>query len=159
MATHPSILAWKIPWKEEPGRLQAMGSQRVGHDWVTSLSLSCPRNRFKNREWIWGPLQTQEEKEGGASLTRAPGQWKNADETLLCQRLPLWLRGYLCGSEVNVSASNAGDLGLIPGSGRSPGEGNGKLLQYSCPENSMNRKVWWAAVHDGLKSSQTRISD
>ena len=40
MATHSSTLAWRIPWKEEPGRLQSMGSQRVGHDWVTSLSLS-----------------------------------------------------------------------------------------------------------------------
>ena len=40
MAAHSSTLAWKIPWMEEPGRLQPMGSQRVGHDWVTSLSLS-----------------------------------------------------------------------------------------------------------------------
>ena len=40
MATHSSTLAWKILWVEEPGRLQFMGSQRVGHDWVTSLSLS-----------------------------------------------------------------------------------------------------------------------
>ena len=39
MATHSSTLAWKIPWTEEPGRLQSMGSLRVGHDWVTSLSL------------------------------------------------------------------------------------------------------------------------
>ena len=39
MAPHPSTLAWKIPWMEEPGRLQSMGSLRVGHDWVTSLSL------------------------------------------------------------------------------------------------------------------------
>ena len=39
MATHSSTLAWKIPWTEEPGRLQSMGSRRVGHDWVTSLSL------------------------------------------------------------------------------------------------------------------------
>ena len=38
MATHSSTLAWKTPWTEEPGRLQTMGSQRVGHDWVTSLS-------------------------------------------------------------------------------------------------------------------------
>ena len=38
MATHSSILAWKIPWTDEPGRLPSMGSQRVGHDWVTSLS-------------------------------------------------------------------------------------------------------------------------
>ena len=43
MAPHSSTLAWKIPWMEEPGRLQSMGSWRVGHDWVTSLSLftSC----------------------------------------------------------------------------------------------------------------------
>ena len=40
MATHSNTLAWKIPWTEEPGRLQSMGLQRVGHDWVTSLSLS-----------------------------------------------------------------------------------------------------------------------
>ena len=39
--THSSTLAWKIPWTEEPGRLQSMGSLRVGHDWATSLSLSC----------------------------------------------------------------------------------------------------------------------
>ena len=41
MAPHSSTLAWKIPWMEEPGRLQSMGSLRVGHNWVTSLSLSC----------------------------------------------------------------------------------------------------------------------
>ena len=40
IATHSSILAWRIPWTEEPGRLQSTGSQRVGHDWATSLSLS-----------------------------------------------------------------------------------------------------------------------
>ena len=40
MATHSSTLAWKIPWTEEPGRLQSMGSQRVGLDWVTSLSFT-----------------------------------------------------------------------------------------------------------------------
>ena len=41
MAPHSSTLAWKIPWAEEPGRLQSMGSRRVGHDWATSLSLLC----------------------------------------------------------------------------------------------------------------------
>jgi len=45
------------------------------------------------------------------------------------------------------SASNAGDRGLIPGSGRSSGEGNGNPLQYSCLENSMDRGAWWAKVH------------
>ena len=38
--THSSFLAWEIPWTEEPGRLQSMGSLRVGHDWATTLSLT-----------------------------------------------------------------------------------------------------------------------
>ena len=48
MAPHSSTLAWKIPWMEEPGRLQSMGSLRVGHDRVTSLSLFTfmPRRRY-----------------------------------------------------------------------------------------------------------------
>ena len=41
MATHSSTLAWKIPWMEEPGRLQSMGSQRIGHDFTFHFSLSC----------------------------------------------------------------------------------------------------------------------
>ena len=49
------------------------------------------------------------------------------------------------------SAYNAGDLGLIPGSGRSPGEGNGNPLQYSCLENPMDRGVWQATVHGFLR--------
>ena len=51
MATHSSILAWRIPWREEPGRLQSMGSQRVGHDWTTPLGLwlfLCPCSMFYN---------------------------------------------------------------------------------------------------------------
>ena len=44
MATHSSTIAWKIPWTEEPGRLQSMGSQRVGHDCATSLSHALTRN-------------------------------------------------------------------------------------------------------------------
>ena len=62
------------------------------------------------------------------------------------------------GSEVKVSASNAGDLGSIPGSGRSPGEGNGNPLQYSCLENPMDGGAWWAIVH-GVAKSRTRLSD
>ena len=92
MASHSSTLAWKIPWMEEPGRLQSLGSQRVGHDLATSLSL-------------W-------------SLT-------------LC----VWSS---CGSDDKESAYNAGYLSLIPGLGRSLGEGNGNPLQYSCLENSMD---------------------
>ena len=46
-----------------------------------------------------------------------------------------------------ATACNAGDSGLIPGSGRSPGEGNGNPLQYSCLENPMDRDAWLATVH------------
>ena len=56
------------------------------------------------------------------------------------------------------SAHNVGDLGLIPGLGRSPGEGKGYLLQYSGLENSMNRGAWQATVH-GVPKSWTRLSD
>ena len=55
--------------------------------------------------------------------------------------------GFSGGSDGKESACREGDLGLIPGSGRSPGEGNGNPLQYSCLENSMDRGAWWATVH------------
>ena len=72
---------------------------------------------------------------------------------------PYWLRpgvtqvqiesftGFSGGSNDKESACSAGDLVLIPGSGRSPGEGNGYLLQYARLENSMDRGEWWATVH------------
>ena len=66
--------------------------------------------------------------------------------------------GFPGGSEVKASASNAGDLGFIPGSGRSPGEGNGNPLQYFCLENPMDRGAWWATVH-GIAKSRARLSD
>ena len=59
------------------------------------------------------------------------------------------------GSDGKVSACNAEDLGSIPGSGRSPGEGNGSPLQYSCLENSMDGGAWWATVHDATESDMT----
>ena len=63
-------------------------------------------------------------------------------------------RGFLSSSVGKESACNAGDLGLIPGSGRSPGGGNGNPLHYSCLENSMERGAWWAIVH-GIPESDT----
>ena len=62
---------------------------------------------------------------------------------------PCWIfvRIFPGGSEVKVSACNAGDLGWILGSGRSSGEGNGNPLQYSCLENPMDGGAWWATVH------------
>jgi len=62
------------------------------------------------------------------------------------------------GSDGKVSACNAGDPVSIPGSGRSPGGGNGNPLQYSCLENSMDGGAWWATVH-GVAKSWTWLSD
>ena len=66
--------------------------------------------------------------------------------------------GFPDSSSYQESACNAEDLGLIPGSGRSPGEGNGNPLQYSCLENPMDRGAWRATVH-GAAESQTRLSN
>jgi len=62
--------------------------------------------------------------------------------------------GFPGGSDGKEYACNAGDLDSIPGSGRSPGEGNGNPLQYFCLEDSMDRGVWWATVY-GITKSQT----
>ena len=66
--------------------------------------------------------------------------------------------GFSGSSDGKASAYNVGDSGLIPGSGRSPGEGKGNPLQYSCLENPMDRGAWWATIH-GVAKSRTRLSD
>ena len=66
--------------------------------------------------------------------------------------------GFPGSSDGKESACHAGDLGSIPGLGRFPGERNGKQLQYSCLENSVNRGACWATVH-GVRKSQTQLSD
>ena len=65
---------------------------------------------------------------------------------------PLSALGFPGGSDGKASACNVGDLGSIPGLGRSPGEGHGNPLQYSCLENSIDRGAWWATVHVVKKS-------
>ena len=62
------------------------------------------------------------------------------------------------GSDGKASAYNEGDPGSIPELGRSPGEGNGNILQYSCLENPMDRGAWLATVH-GIANSRTRLSN
>ena len=90
MATHSSILAQRMPWTEELGRLQTMGSKK---------------------------------------------KKKKPDIT------------YGGGSVGKESACNEGDLGWIPGLGRSPGEENSYILQYSSLENSMGKGAWQATAH------------
>ena len=67
-------------------------------------------------------------------------------------------RGFPGGSEVKASACNAGDLGSMTGLGRSPGEGNGTPLQYSCLENPTGGGAWWATIH-GVAKSRTQLSN
>ena len=66
--------------------------------------------------------------------------------------------GFPGGSDGKESASHAGDLGSVPGLGRSPGEGNGNPLQYSYLENSMDRGAWQAMGH-GVAKSGTQLND
>lgn len=61
--------------------------------------------------------------------------------------------GFAGSSEVKNSPANAGDAGSIPGSGRSPGEGNGDLLQYFCLKDPMDRGTWRTVVHGVAKES------
>ena len=67
------------------------------------------------------------------------------------QIVMLWT-GPSCSSDGKESACNAGEVGLIPRSGRSPGEGNGNPFQYSCLENPTDRGAWWATVYRAAKS-------
>ena len=65
---------------------------------------------------------------------------------------------YIMGFPNSESACNVGDQGSFPGSGSSPGEGNGNPFQYSCLENPMDRRAWWATIHRVAKSWK-RLSD
>ena len=83
MAPHSSTLAWKIPWTEEPGRLQSMGLLRVGHDWVTSLSLSCIGEGNGN------PIQCsclEKPRDGGAWWAAVYGVSQNRTRLKWCQQ-------------------------------------------------------------------------
>ena len=135
MAIHSRILVWKIPWTEETGELQCMGSQRVRHSWTTEHApLVC-------LVWFhWGShwsLLILSERAESASL----GGWR---EYPACRDKETF--------SSKESACNAGDVGSIPGSGRSHGEGNGNLLQYSCLENPIDRGGWQVTVHEVTKS-------
>ena len=147
-ATAPlsSTLAWNIPWMEEPGRLQSMGSLRVGHDWATSLSLFTFMHW--RRKWQPTPVFLPGESQGWGSLvgcclwghtesdTEATQQQQQQQQQ---QLQPMEIPGHSDGKE---STYNARDLGSIPESERSPGEGNDYPFQYSCLENPMDGGAW-----------------
>ena len=116
MASHSSILPWRIPWTEEPGMLQSMGLQRAGHGWATELKhiyASLVAQLIKN---LYAMLETQ----FNSWIWKFP--WRQ-------DRLPtLVFLGFPGSSDVEEFISNVGDLGLVPGSGRSPGGGHGHPL-------------------------------
>ena len=115
MATHSSILAWRIPWMEEPGTLQSTGSQRVGHGWHYFQGSGTQ-------------LKT--------CITVCQNEWMSlyVNYKLFTKLWVCWV-GFPGGSDGKESTFNAGDLGSILGLERSPGGGHGNPLQYSCLEN------------------------
>ena len=97
--------------------------------------------------------------EGGRRRGQQRMRWLDGIPYIcVCIYLFICNLGFPGGSEVKASACNVGDPGSIPGSGRSPGKGNGNPLQYSCLENPMDGGAWWATVH-GVSKSQTQLSD
>ena len=128
MAPHSSTLAWKVPWTEEPGGLQSMGSRRVRHDWVTSLSLLTFMHW--RRKWQPTPIFLPGESQGRRSLVG-------------CR---LWGRTE---SDTTERLHFRFSLSCI-------GERNDNPLQYSCLENPRDGGAWWAAV-SGVAQSRTRL--
>ena len=125
-ATNSSILAWRIPWTRKSSGIQSMGSQRVGHDWVTTLSLS-PHIFY-------------------CTLTLQIDIFFDHGIILFLYQINK-RTGFPDGSVVKNPPANTGETGSIPGLERSPGEENGNQLQYSCLENPMDRGAWQATVH------------
>ena len=171
MATHSSTLAWKIPWTEEPGRLQSMGSRRVGHDWATSLSLFTFMHW--RRKWQSTPVPCLENpRDGGAWSAAVSGVAQSqtrlkrlsSSSSINFRRWQNWSQFHKMyslgpgGSEVKNPSGNARDVGSVPGLWRSLGKGNGHPFQYSCLENPTDRGAWRTTVH-GLAKNQTQLSD
>ena len=136
MVTHSSILAWKIPWTEEPGMPQSVGSQRVGHDWEASLSFT-----FYFHLQIGFP----DNSVGKESAC-------NAGDSVLLGRStgegtgnPLqYSWAFLVAQLVKNPSALWKTLGSIPRLGRYPGEGKGYPLQYSGLENcAISLRSYW----------------
>ena len=146
MATHSSTLAWRIPWTEEPGRLQFMGSQGVGHNWS---DFACTSSIS-----LWKPsLTTPSLKDVPIYFFFLLDYMHFYHYTSCFVLLEIWVLFIFC---------TLGWVGLhilcIEFSRAIVGEGNGNPLQYSCLENPMDGEAWWAAVH-GVVKSRTRLSD
>ena len=167
MAPHSSTFAWKIPWTEECGRLQSMGSLEsdtteqlhfhfslscIGEGNGNPVQCSCLENPRDGEAWwaaVCGVAQSRTRLKQLSSSSRTSHQALLSRIVMqvlaVLPGLPLWVSG-------KEPACNAGDTGSIPGLGRFLQEGHGNPLQYSCLENLMNRRAWWATVHGVTKS-------
>ena len=100
---------------------------------------------------IWGEGRKKRESDKGATKGRQACTRAQESSVIWLEAgagLPWWLSS-------KESTCNVGDQGLIPGAGRSTGEGNGNPLHYSCLGNPMDRGAWWATVHEVSKESDT----
>ena len=147
-------------WPPWTAALQASSSLTISGSWLQPMSIESviPSNRLI----LCCPLllpsvlpSIRVFSSESVLRIRRPKDGDSAPASVLPMNNWQWFSG---GSDSKASACNAGDLGLIPGLGRSPGEGNGSPLQYSCLENFMDWAAWWATVH-GVTNSQTRLSD
>ena len=144
----------------EIGELRSQKGWSILEDFLPSNHKPFP-SQFKNSVEVWPlPLFPNNFFSAEAHFpfeTKLSSLSWSFTMDLFCTH-PWIVLGFPGGSEVKASACNAGDPGPIPGSGRSPGEGNGNLLQYSCLENPMDGRAWWATVH-GVAKSRTRLND
>ena len=116
MATHSSILAWKMPWTEEPGGLQSMGSQRVGKTAKEAHTQLPATHWTPYKHYLRFPSKCKVQ-----SPTSWQGNW--GSERLQNVYALIWLPGFPDGLSDKESACDAADTGLIPGSRRSLGGG------------------------------------
>ena len=145
MAPHSSTVAQKIPWMEEPGGLQSMGSLRVGHDWATSHSLSTFMHW--RRKWQPTPVFLPGESNGWSSLVGcSPWGRTESDTTEVTWQHS---KGYLL-LWGKLQKNNLYQITQFKG------KGSGTPLQYSWLENPMDGGAWWATVY-GVAQSQTRL--
>ena len=115
------------------------------------LSQGCKDSSIYTNQSIWYTILTNWKIKPYDNFNRCiKSLWQDS--------APIYDLNFPGGSEDKASACNAGDPGSIPGLRRSPGEGNGNPLQYSCLENPMDRGAWWATVQ-GVTKSQTRLSN
>ena len=135
------------------------------HHWGVTAEPSpplhyCPFPSSLSPKWCWNILEKNIQDKRLSRTKWKAQKWTASEKAqrrrpLILQRSICWPASYstwLSGKESACQAGDAGDMGSLPGSGRSSGVGNGNPLLYSWLENSMDRGAWWATVHGVAKS-------